>query len=119
VSSSLPLFEKVFDGDPLVKQSITGKGLRDSGMDRVLRYTSDAWKQLFKDRIRGFPKGLTFTIEQVVEGIGGRPPEVHPNASGAMTHGLAKAGVIRRTGRTVKTRRASRRSADTTEWVRM
>src|SRR5688572_5388064 len=98
---------------------VTGRTLRDAGMKSVLEHTSDDWKTKLKSRIEGFPKGYRFTIERVVDELGGRPKEAHPNSVGAITAGLVKRGLMKRTGETVKAERASLHATDCVEWERL
>ncbi len=120
MSASLPLFDEVFAGNPApVSLPLTATELRDSGMESVLENTPQEWKDKLKNRVRGFLKGYTFTIDTVVDGIGGRPADVHPNAIGAITHGMVKEGLIERTGRMLKAERASLHRTDMPEWRRL
>ena len=116
---SLPLFDKVFSGEPARKSPpLTAKDLRDTGMASVMGHTSEEFKQRLTRRIEGFPKGFKFTIDRVVDEIGGRPPEVHPNAIGAITFSLVRRNLIKRTGVMLKAERASLHRTDMPEWER-
>jgi hypothetical protein len=115
---SLPLFDKVFSGEPKPTRRLSGKDLRDSGMASVMDHTGEAFKQRLTTRIEEFPKGYRFTMDRVVDEIGGRPSEVHPNAIGAITFRLAQRGLITRTGVMLKAERASLRRTDMPEWER-
>ena len=110
--------DSLFDGPP-VSKPLTGKQLRDSGMESVLANTPVEWKEKLKARVQGFPMHYKFTMEQVVDSLGGRPYEVHPNAIGALTASMVKAGLMRRTGETVKAKRASLHATDCVEWIRL
>jgi hypothetical protein len=118
MSASSPQLDLLFAGTPDRMPKLSGKQLRDSGMKSVLAHTPDEWKQKLKNRIEGFPKGYRFTIERVVDELGGRPKAVHPNSVGALTAGLAKRGLMKRTGETVKAERASLHCTDCVEWIR-
>lgn len=117
---NLPLFKEIFAGDPApTGKPLTATDLRDSGMESVLDHTSEEFKQRLRNRVEGFPKGYTFTMDRVVDELGGRPLEVHPNAIGALTFGLAKRGLIKRTGVMLKAERASLHRTDMPEWIRL
>ena len=116
---NLPLFDKVFLGEPApTSPPLSAKDLRDSGMASVMDHTSEAFKQRLVKRIEGFPKGFKFTMDRVVDEIGGRPSEVHPNAIGAITFSMAKRNLIKRTGVMLKAERASLHRTDMPEWER-
>lgn len=106
----------LFDGPP-VQTPLTGKDLRDSGMESVLANTSDEWKAKFRGAIESLNQGTKFTIERITDSIGPRPIETHYNVIGALTFALAKKGVIGRTGETFKAERASLRHTDVPEWI--
>lgn len=110
----------LFSGPPApIGKPLDGKELRDSGMESVLAHTPDEWKEKLKSRVQGFPVHYKFTMEQVVDSLGGRPYEVHPNAIGALTASMVKAGLMRRTGETVKAKRASLHATDCVQWIRL
>ena len=116
---TLPLFDKVFSGKPAPQsRPLTAKELRDSGMESVIDHTSEQFKQRLIRRVEGFPKGHRFTMDRVVDDLGGRPSEVHPNAIGALTFSLAKRNLIKRTGVMLKAERASLHRTDMPEWER-
>ncbi len=120
MSAPLPLFEHVFAGTPERRgKPLNGKDLRDSGMQSVLGHTPEEWKAKLRSRVEGFPRGHQFTMDAVVDGLGGRPPDVHPNSIGALTFSMAKKGLIKRTGRLLKAERASLHRTDMPEWERL
>lgn len=85
----------------------------------MLSHTAEEWKEKLRNRVKGFLRGYTFTMDTVVDDLGGRPSDVHQNSIGALTFGLARAGLIERTGRTLKAERAARHRADMPEWRRL
>lgn len=118
--SSQPLFDKVFSGTPApTGPPLTGRDLRDGGMQSVIQHTPEEFKQLLRARVEGFARGYRFTIENVVDDLGGRPSHVHPNAIGAITAGLVKRGLMKRTGETVKADRPSLHATDCVLWERL
>lgn len=100
-------------------ESVLARQLRDVGITTVLEHTAEAWKEKVRKRIISLPSGSCFTMDRVIDDLGGRPDYVHPNSSGGLTFGLVKQGLIKRTGLTVKAGRASRHCADAPEWVRL
>ncbi|HEX7330371.1 MAG TPA: hypothetical protein VF290_02660 [Pyrinomonadaceae bacterium] len=117
---SLPLFEQVFAGEPEpTDRPLTGAELRDSGMASVLSHTPEEFKERFARRVEGFPRGYRFTMDRVVDELGGRPADVHPNAIGALTSSMVKRSLIKRTGVMLKGERASLHRTDMPEWERL
>jgi hypothetical protein len=117
---STPLFDSLFPDPPAPGfHPLTADELRDSGMESVLDHTPEEWKQKLKNRVRGFLRGYTFTMDKVVDELGGRPYDVHPNSIGALTFSMAKEGLIERTGRMLKAERASLHRTDMPEWRRL
>lgn len=104
---------------PLFDQPITGAEARDRGMQSVLLNTSDDFKARLTRRVEGFPRGYRFTMDRVVDELGGRPGDVHPNAIGALTFSMAKRNLIKRTGVMRKGERASLHRTDMPEWERL
>lgn len=111
-------FTFLFSGKPSAPP-LSGRELRDSGMASVLANSPDEWKEAFKSKIENLASGSRFTIEEITDSLGKRPAEIHFNVTGALTHSVAKAGLIRKTGRVFKAKRASLRSTDTPEWERV
>lgn len=103
----------------LFDQVNPGTEARDRGMKSVLAHTPDDFKKRLIRRVEGFPSGYRFTMDTVVDALGGRPNDVHPNAIGALTFSMAKRNVIKRTGVMLKAERASLRRTDMPEWVRV
>lgn len=104
---------------PLFDQPLIGAEARDRGMQSVLLNTSDDFKTRLTRRVEGFPKGYRFTMDRVVDELGGRPKDVHPNAIGALTFSMAKRNLIKRTGVMLKGERASLHRTDMPEWERL
>lgn len=88
-------------------------------MESVLNHTSDDFKSRLMRRVEGFPVGYKFTMDRVVDELGGRPNDVHPNAIGAITFSLVKRGLMKRTGLMLKAERASLHRTDMPEWIRL
>lgn len=103
---------------PLFDRPNEGARRRDRGMKSVLDHTDDGFKSRLIRRVEGFPVGYKFTMDRVVDELGGRPEDVHQNAIGALTFSLAKRGVIKRTGLMLKAERASLHRTDMPEWTR-
>lgn len=104
---------------PLFEQLKAGKEARDRGMASVLGHTSDQFKDRLIERVEGFPRGYKFTMDRVVDDLGGRPADVHPNAIGAITFSMAKRNLIKRTGVMLKAERASLHRTDMPQWERL
>lgn len=104
---------------PLFEQPETGTAQRDRGMKSVLSHTGNDFKSRLTQRVEGFPVGYKFTMDRVVDELGGRPSDVHPNAIGALTFSLAKRGLMKRTGKMLKAERASLHRTDMPEWERL
>lgn len=117
---NLPLFKEIFDGDAEpTGRPLTGAELRDSGMASVLSHTPEEFKERFAKRVEGFPRGYRFTIDRVIDELGGRPADVHPCAIGGLAYGLVARGIMKRTGQILKAERASLRRTDMPEWERL
>lgn len=102
----------IFSGLP-----ITGDELKEQGMQATL---SKKPSQIYRDRLtealKVFPVRSRISADQLT-GIVGRPPEgVHPSAVGAIINGMAKRGLIRKTGKPIKTARKERHSGENAEW---
>lgn len=104
---------------PLSFDRPTGAQRRDRGMKSVLSRTPDAYKQKFLSAIEGFPRGRSFTVEDVREVAGDPPAETHYNAMGALTRTAALRGLMRKTGTFVKAKRVSLHSSELAVWVRL
>jgi hypothetical protein len=91
------------------------------GMGKAVDHAKEEWKNEFRRYARAFAlTGVPFTSEDVVTWAGlpsGGVGKDANNAVGAMMNGLARAKVIRKTGRRVLSRRPSSHGAELTEWV--
>lgn len=119
MSASLPLFDRIFEPGTSDRSVNVGSVLRDEGMKAVLERTAAEFKQKLIGRVEGFPTGYRFTMDRVVDEIGGRPAGVHQNSIGALTFSLAKRGLMKRTGVMKKAERASLHRTDMPEWERL
>lgn len=104
---------------PLLDQIQKAIEARDRGMESVLDHTPEEFKAQLIKRVEGFPPGYRFTMDRIVDEIGGRPKGVHQNAIGALTFSMAKRNLIKRTGVMRKAERASLHRTDMPEWVRL
>jgi hypothetical protein len=107
-----PRLGQIFSGAPL-----TGDDLKEEGMSKALRKkASQQYRLDVVAALRCFPIRSRITVDRLT-GIAGRPPaEVNPNAVGAIIASLAKQGMIRKTGRMVKSERKERHSGEAAEW---
>lgn len=114
----LPLFDQIFPDPPLAgHRALTGADLRDSGMESVLKNTSDEYKEKFIGLIRGFTCGYQFTVEEVRE-LAGDPP-CHYNVMGALMRRAASYKLIVRTTERRKAKRTSLHASELTVWRRL
>jgi hypothetical protein len=79
------------------------------------------WKRRFRRAVTLLAaEGNTFTSEDVIELVGLPRENVKKdrnNAVGAMMNGMAKRGVIRKTGRHVLSKRPTSNGAELNEWT--
>lgn len=118
---SLPLFEQVFAGEPEpIGRALTGEDLKRSGMKSVYRHTPDWYRDAFRAAVEAFPRGRTFTVEDVREVIGDPPTnEVSSNCMGSLMSMVAKRGLAQKTGYYVKAKRACMNATELACWVRI
>ena len=117
---SEPLFQFLFPDKPLTGHvPLSGEDLKVSGMESVLSHTPEAYKERFVNAIKSFPRGRAFTVEDVRSLIGDLPSEVHYNAIGSLVRFAAMRGLMRKTGTTVKAKKASLHSRELAVWVRL
>jgi hypothetical protein len=119
--STYPLFDQVFSGSPAPSSSpLTGKELKESGMRSVFRHTPDWYREAFRSAVEMFPRGKTFTVEDVRE-IAGDPPvdEVSSNCMGSLMIMVAKMKLAEKTGYYVKAKRPNMNATDLACWVRI
>lgn len=96
--------------------------LKHDGQDRVLEHQEIGWKDQVMLCVQAVARELaTFTSDNVrdcAETCGVFAP-THHNAWGSVMTGAAKAGMIRKTGRFVVSRRASAHARIIAEWEAM
>ncbi len=107
-----PRFGSIFKG-PVP----TGDDLKEEGMAKAMRKkASQQYKLDIIAALKCFPVRSRITVDRLT-GIAGRPPQdISPNALGAIVAGIAKQGMIRKTGRMVKSERKERHSNESAEW---
>jgi hypothetical protein len=104
---------------PLLDQIEKAIEARDRGMESVLSHTPEEFKAQLIKRVENFPSGYRFTMDRIVDDLGGRPRGVHQNAIGALTFSMAKRNLIKRTGVMLKAARTSLHRTDMPEWIRL
>lgn len=92
----------------------SGQKLKDDGIKKALSHVPDDYRSVFERTALSFTQ--PFTSEDVILKIG-MPPS-HSSAVGAMINGLAKRGLIRKTGQYVKSSRPSCHAAIMALWVK-
>ena len=99
-----------------------GLALKQRGMKQALRPDALAeWKDEFRAYIQSMPHDSEFTSEDVVDAVGLPSGDVRMNANnavGAMMNGLARRGLIAKTGVRVQSKRPSSHGAELILWVR-
>ena len=99
-----------------------GLALKERGMKQALKPdVLAAWKDEFRAYISSMPHDSEFTSEDVVDAVGLPSGDVRMNANnavGAMMNGLARKGVIAKTGLHVQSKRPSSHGAELILWVR-
>jgi len=118
---SMPLLDKIFEGNPTPSSPpLTGKELKESGLRSVFRHTPDWYREAFRSAVEKFPRGKTFTVEDVRE-IAGDPPadDVSPNCMGSLMIMVAKMKLAKKTGYYVKAKRPKMNATDLACWVRI
>lgn len=95
---------------------------KDEGMALALtRQGIDQWKAAFRSVVEDMPPGTLFTSEDVLAEVGlptGKVKMHGNNAVGAMMGGLAKQGLMYKSGRTTKSRRRVSHATEVPVWVR-
>jgi hypothetical protein len=96
---------------------LTGEERKQAALAAVVEKSpAQTYKENLESALFSFAHGARFTAEQLT-GIIGRPPEgVHFNAVGAIVNGMATRGLIRKTGRMVKSIRPGMHSTELAEW---
>lgn len=102
----------IFSGLP-----ITGDELKEEGIKKVLdKKPSQVYRDRLTDALKNFPVRSRISVDQLT-GLVGRPPQgVHPSAVGAIINGMAKRGLIRKTGKPIQTTRKERHASPNAEW---
>lgn len=99
-----------------------GLELKERGMKQALKPDVLAeWKDEFRTYIESMPEDSEFTSEDVVDAVGLPSGDVRMNANnavGAMMNGLARRGLIAKTGVRVQSKRPSSHGAELILWVR-
>ena len=120
MSSNHPLFDKVFEGKPEpTGPPLTGEDLKRSGMESVERHTPDWYRDAFAAAVEKFPRGKTFTVEDVREIVGDPPKGTHYNAMGPLMSMLARRKLAKTTGYFVNAKRVSMNATKLACWVRL
>lgn len=119
--SAHPLFDQVFSGTPApTGKPLSGEDLKRSGMKSVYRHTPDWYRDAFRSAVEKFPRGKTFTVEDVREVIGDPPTnEVSSNCMGSLMSMVAKKKLAQKTGYYVKAKRPCMNATDLACWVRI
>lgn len=93
-----------------------GRQLRDQGIATVsANPANDDWRNRADVEMRRLvTRGEPFTAADLIDRTG-MPPS--PNAVGAVFHTAKRAGLIKGTGRWVKSRRPASHARDLREWV--
>lgn len=107
-----PRFESIFSGPP-----ITGDELKEEGMTKVMRKeVSRLYGAHLREALKIFPIRSLITADKLTAIVGRPPKGVSDNAVGAIIAGIAKQGMIEKTGRMVKSMRKETHSREVAEW---
>jgi len=97
-----------------------GEDRKARGVQRALDAIYEDYKaQFYAEVTRLAHRGQPFTSEDVTAVVG-LPRHSHPNANnsvGALMHTMARCGIIRKTGRMVKTRNPVSNAREVREWI--
>lgn len=94
---------------------ITGEELKEQGMARAVQAVSPTYRALLQDALLLFPIGRRITAEHLTK-IAGRPPDDRFNSVGGIVAGMAKRGLLRKTGRMIKAERPGMHATELAEW---
>lgn len=98
----------------------TGEGRKTRGVARAIDAVYEDYKtQFIAEVVRLANRRLPFTSEDVTDVIG-LPRRSHPNTNnsvGALMNAMARAGIIRKTGRMVKARHLLSNAREVREWI--
>lgn len=118
--SALPLFDQVFAGKPIrSRKRLTGEDLKRSGMESVARHTPEWYREAFKSAVERFPRGKTFTVEDVREIVGDPPEGTHYNAMGPLMRMIGSKKLAKKTGFNAKAKRPHMNATEIALWVRL
>lgn len=119
--STHPLFDQILSGKPApTGPPLTGKDLKRSGMRSVFRHTPEWYREAFREAVEKFPRGKTFTVEDVRAVIGDPPKdEVSSNCMGSLMTMVARKKLAKKTGYYVPAKRACMNATDLACWVRI
>lgn len=118
--SALPLFEHVFSGKPEPKgKPLTGEELKRSNMRSVYKHTPEWYRDAFREAVDAFPRGKTFTVEDVREVVGDPPDDVSSNCMGSLMLMIAGKKLAKKTGYYVKAKRPGMNATELACWVRI
>jgi hypothetical protein len=95
---------------------------KEDGMARALQPDDiNEWKMRFRRAVVVLAsEGEPFTSESAIDMVGLPRVEIRKdanNAVGAMMNGMAKRGIIRKTGRHVLSKRPTSNGAELNEWI--
>jgi hypothetical protein len=100
---------------PQAPPSETGEERKKLAFDRVLsKQSAKLYAELLEQRLREFPIGTLITVEDMT--AIGRPVDCHYNVVGAAVNRMAKAGLIRKTGRMMPAKRPGMNGTLIGEW---
>ena len=96
----------------------TGEELKEIGLENAMKpKASKVYQGRLEDALLHFPVRSRVTIEQLT-GIAGRPETwgARFNSTGAIVNGMAKRGLIQKTGRMLQAQRPGMHLTETAEW---
>src|SRR5258708_913684 len=107
-----PRLGSIFSGKPL-----TGDDLKEEGISKVMRKElARKYRDQIIEALKIFPVRSRITVDRLTGFVGMPPKELNPNCIGAIIAGMAKQGMIRKTGRMVKSERRYRHANASAEW---
>src|SRR3954469_13500565 len=93
-----------------------GEAARNEGMNRAEAGASEEWKSEAREIAVKIAKGQAELTSDDIWKAGLREPQ-EPRALGPVMSGLARDGMIRKSGRFIKTTRVSRHATDIAVWI--
>lgn len=107
--------------EPQQLDLLKGLDYKEQGMTAAIEHAEADWKSRFASTVARLASyGVPFTSEDVLEVVGlptGSIGVNRNNAVGAMMNAAARAGVIRKTGRRLHSKRTVSHGAELTEWI--